>query len=503
MLKHCVSITILAAVWLLAACSTTPSDTTPARQTGATENHAATALQASPLPTATPVATETPSGELSPPTQLTMVVTATTTVTPTTQPHPPTVTASPVPYPAPSPTANRMKPTTATPTSTPTSTAATIGSELLFLKHGALMAHDRSSGQERQIADDVSEFAASSDGRMLALVRGSGKKGDIWVVQRDGSNLHQLTSNKRAEGSVSWAPDGSTLLYASSDTEQQHPLDWQTWAEWCSSSEVRLLDVASGKETTLEPGCDPAFSPDGRRIAFATPPQAVDEGMGGDVPNIANTIRLVNRQGEHGWAFAKADATTPESGRVVYAPAWSPDGAQLAYQRFIGYQALVDINYTEMGGSFEGKGQLAGSGSGWLLPPLFSPDGRLMVVVETDPGNARGVAGYEMWRAQVMRLDEAGEIALPEGSRETIAALLARLPRATGAAWSPEGDMLAVLLPPGWTREVSPMDAQFEQIVSGDIWQWNPTDDTFERVVMGADYASPLLWLPPLEGAEE
>jgi enoyl-CoA hydratase/carnithine racemase len=44
--------------------------------------------------------------------------------------------------------------------------------------------------------------------------------------------------------------------------------------------------------------------------------------------------------------------------------------AQIAYHRFVGYRALVDINLTEIGGSFEGKGQPLNDGAGWLLPQL-------------------------------------------------------------------------------------------------------------------------------------
>lgn len=281
---------------------------------------------------------------------------------------------------APQPTeqATTIDPTSAallSPTRTPTAVlgnaspyppTAAIGPEILFLRSGVLLAYDVTSNEERPIAKAVREFAATPDGRVLALVRDiEGNPLDIWLVNRDGSNLQQLTRNARAESSLSWAPDGQTLVYASSDVAPARPLDWMSWSAWCTSSEVHLITVANATETTLEPGCEPAFSSDGRRIAFVTPPTR-DALEHDDVagPSEINTIRLVNRQGANGWSFATATGYGDVSGMLVYAPAWSPDGARIAYQRFIGYHALADLNYTQMAGSFRGNGDLLSVGAG-------------------------------------------------------------------------------------------------------------------------------------------
>src|SRR5918911_241655 len=70
--------------------------------------------------------------------------------------------------------------------------------------------------------------------------------------------------------------------------------------------------------------------------------------------HLAGLVALVYRQGQHGWDFAKAqgiEAPPPHMGRLVYAPAWSPDGQQIVYHRYLGYQALVDLDLTEIAGS--------------------------------------------------------------------------------------------------------------------------------------------------------
>lgn len=459
---------LLTLAWValaLAACTAAPGISTP---TPASPTGALTVVPPTTPATVTPAATSTSA----PATGTTAPATATPVATGTTAP------ASATPAPTPPPTAS-------------------IGSEILFLRNNTLIAYDLVTGQERQLTSDVLDFAATPDGRQLALLRSTGGSSEIWLLGRDGSGLRQLTSNNRNEGSISWAPDGLTLAYASSSAPLTRPLDWQSWANWCSASELRLLNIARGSEQTLAPGCDPAFSPDGRRIAFATPPT---QSTTGSSPDSVNTIRLVNRQGQNGWNFATADNSpaNPDSGLLVYAPAWSPDSAQLAYHRFIGYRALVDIDYTEMGGSFEGKGKLLSSGAGWLLAPRFAPDGRSMLIVEHNFSDARGLSGYEIWETQVLRLGVPGEVVLPDGTRPTNAAVVDKLGHTTGAVWSPDGSGLVVALPNEWSAETPPDEPIYTNSDPGSLWRWQPGTAPSERLVQGVDFASPLAWLPPL-----
>lgn len=394
---------------------------------------------------------------------------------------------------------------TATSQATPAGQAGgTIGSEILFLRANALLAYGLETGEVRQLATDVIEFAATPDGRRLALVRtSSARTVEVWLMARDGSGLRQATRNARDEGSLSWAPDGVTLAYAAAETRAAHPLDRVGWATWCGSSQVRVLDIASGSESVLGVGCDPAFSNDGRRIAFATPPEeATLTGADIQAPTARNAIRLVNRQGENGWDFATAGGTAPAAaGELVYRPTWSPDSSYLAYHRFMGYQALVDINYVEMGGSFRGAGDLLGQGAGWLQSARFTPAAPadpVMVVVAHNFSDARGLQGYAVWSAQVLQTGQTGEMFLPSGTRATAAIVRDELNFATAAAWSPVGNELVVALPSGWTDALDPNDPLLQADAPGELWRWVPGDLPTERLVEGVDFATPLLWLPPL-----
>jgi dipeptidyl aminopeptidase/acylaminoacyl peptidase len=94
--------------------------------------------------------------------------------------------------------------------------------------------------------------AYSPDGSKLAFTR----RGEIWLWSR-GSEARQLG---RVVGDVArlvWSPDGASLLFAEDRGAHSH---------------VGLIDVESGRLRYLDPGLgqsvEPAFSPDGREIAF-------------------------------------------------------------------------------------------------------------------------------------------------------------------------------------------------------------------------------------------
>jgi hypothetical protein len=390
------------------------------------------------------------------------------------------------------------------PTTVPQATAIaqpspSLGSELLFLRKGALIAFDIGTRNERRLAEGVRDFAPAPDGRVIALVRGEGRRAEIWTVRRDAGGLVQLTKNDRAEATLAWAPDGLALMYGSSTTNEPYSAEWMLWSAWCVNSEVRLLMLSDATETSFGPGCDPAFSPDGKRIAYATPPSVAQEGQA--LPGSQNTIRLINRQGQNGWSFATASGSaegyTGKSGLLVYTPAWSPDGKQIVYHRFIGYRVLEDLDLTEIGGSLEGKGKPLNGGAGWLLSARFAPNGQAVAIVENDFSDPRGFGGYDNWKVSVLSLDGTREIALPEATLQAIGRQAADLPRAQSIAWAPDGTALVVLLPPGWSAQLSPNEPIGAGENPGAIWRWRPGSQPEEKLVEGVDFASPLTWLPP------
>lgn len=411
---------------------------------------------------------------------------------------PPAPAASP-PAPAASPSAPAASPSApvaspSAPTASPSAPA--FGAEILFLRSGVLVALDPATSGERVLADEVHSFAATRDGATIAFARSPAGGGELWVIGRDGADLRQLTANATVEAGLSWSPDGRLLAFTAGPAPAPRAPTWESWSAWCAASEARVLDVVIGGEQALGAGCEPAFSPDGRRIAFTTAPTSA--GSGFPFIGAANTIAMVNAQGANGWSVASADGAGTTEGYLVYGPSWAPAGDRVVYQRFLGYQALVDINLTEISSSFERSGEPLGVGAGWLLTPLYAPDGGQVAVVEHNFSDARGFSGYDIWQLSVLRLGETQEMALPSATLTLQAATVDSLARATAAAWSPDGESLAVTLPPGWQPGLSAQEPAYSGAEAGELWRWSPGAPPGAMLAEGLDFASPVLWLPAL-----
>ncbi|HMQ31438.1 MAG TPA: hypothetical protein PKD53_11970, partial [Chloroflexaceae bacterium] len=102
-------------------------------------------------------------------------------------------TLAPTEAPTEAPTTAPTEAPTAAPSAPPAPTSpplvSTIGAEILFLRGGTLTALDPATGAERALADGVGDFAATADGRLIAMVRGEGAAAEIWLAGRDGAGL--------------------------------------------------------------------------------------------------------------------------------------------------------------------------------------------------------------------------------------------------------------------------------------------------------------------------
>lgn len=94
------------------------------------------------------------------------------------------------------------------------------------------------------------------DRKILFNRRESGDDFKIYVIDVEGGETIQLTSESTEEGYPSWSPDGETIVFASDRAQASGETD--LYVMNASGGDVRRLTDHPGKDA------DPFFSPDGR-----------------------------------------------------------------------------------------------------------------------------------------------------------------------------------------------------------------------------------------------
>ena len=154
--------------------------------------------------------------------------------------------------------------------------------------------------------------AWSSDGTRIAFVRTVAGEDGLWIVNADGSGLRQLPVPTGVNASPSFSPDGSLIAFAHAEDETG-----DSNLPSSSESAVHVIRTDGGGSRTLTgPGLDamdPAWSPDGRHIAFVrgndeSPPQILVMDADG------SELRRVTKRMVH----AASPAWSPDSARIVF-----------------------------------------------------------------------------------------------------------------------------------------------------------------------------------------
>ncbi len=153
--------------------------------------------------------------------------------------------------------------------------------------------------------------AISPDGSRVAFTRDEDSDHALYVMGIDGSNLRRLSSSFVGVSEPAWSPDGSKIAYVRGyDTTYGGHANITT-----CGSEIYVIDVFSHKQTNMTQGAggtDPAWSPDGTRIAFSS-----FRGGNHEIYTMTSSGNEVKRLTDTGGAEAD--------------PAWSPDGTRIAY----------------------------------------------------------------------------------------------------------------------------------------------------------------------------
>ncbi|MGZ9164121.1 MAG: protein kinase domain-containing protein, partial [Anaerolineales bacterium] len=200
----------------------------------------------------------------------------------------------------------------------------------------------------------VATFMGGGTGQIAFASARSGLP-QIFLSNADGTTLTQLTTMENGACQPSWSPDGSQLVFISPCSRRAEFFE-TAYRE--SSLYLVNSDGTGQKSLTTVPGSDfePAWSPDGKRIAFTSVRDGNKQIYVLDVNSLAVT-RLTN---------ANPDIESSQ-------PAWSPDGKLITYmvKRVSTYQvwAMTDTGQENV--------QLARNGQAlWDFLPVWSPDGK-------------------------------------------------------------------------------------------------------------------------------
>ncbi len=189
------------------------------------------------------------------------------------------------------------------------------------------------------------DVAFAPDARHIAYITDADGHEQLAIADTDGSNERVLTSFKgKFTRTPSWNADGTQIAVTSDDS---------------GTDELYLVPAAGGSAerlfTARTNSRDPAFSPDGKRIAYAGDPT----GRGsyqiyGYDPETKKSAQLTEGQGSN------------------YSPAWSPDGSRIAFISTRDGRANVYL----MNAQGEDEQPLTIGSGAEQRDPAFSPDGR-------------------------------------------------------------------------------------------------------------------------------
>ena len=130
------------------------------------------------------------------------------------------------------------------------------------------VARNKQVGRIQLKLSGVTTPAWSPDGKQLVFTGYDGGLSDLFTVNRDGTDLRRLTSDKYGDLHPVWSPDGKTIAFA---TDRGPSTDFKTLA--FSNFRIALYDLATGTVRVLDhmdqgKNVSPQWSPDGHSIAF-------------------------------------------------------------------------------------------------------------------------------------------------------------------------------------------------------------------------------------------
>ena len=253
---------------------------------------------------------------------------------------------------------------------------------IVFARGSDLYVASRDGSEMRRLARDGGQPDVSPEGRRIVFVR----KRSIWVMNRDGTGQRRLTAGRDAIGPA-WSPDGTTIYFSGYILKKDARGQFlgYAWAIFRMRANGRGARKLTHPEPTDHGTCHagPAPSPDGRVIAFSIVDDC-DHGFDPGITAIDPDGRTVN--------------PNRFNNRSGFDPTWSPDGRRLAFASESGIE-VASSDGADRPRPVYRRGPASGpawSPDGkWLA---FSTDGQLWAV-RSDASSLRRIVKTGVWRS--------------------------------------------------------------------------------------------------------
>jgi Tol biopolymer transport system component len=257
-----------------------------------------------------------------------------------------------------------------------------IGAAVLVLALGDV-AGTRGPGVEAAFPGENGKIAFYS-------TRPAAQQEALWVMDADGSNLRFLRSVEGSAAGLAWSADGGQLAFESADGTSGFGFDIYI-GDFDGSELTNVRNVTSRADHDRTP----AFSPDGREIAFSSPVGFRSEIFVTNVDGTGTPRQLTTEGGvwpswspdgstiayarDGGLSLMNSDGTnhrTLTTG-VDREPDWSPDGESIAFTRVVGTDWFIfAVDLANPGSPRQITNSTGFPNGAGDEHPTWSPDGR-------------------------------------------------------------------------------------------------------------------------------